>query len=103
MFRKLVAMDEKNPLNRFGLGKKLFEQEHNQDALVEAAEHLKFANEQAPEHLATYHLRGQVLIKLGRTEEAKQVLEAGCSRCADVGEGMGRDLGPVMADLLSSL
>ena len=102
-FRKLVALDVNDPLNRFGLGKKLFEEDQSQEALTEAAEHLRFANAKAPEHLATYHILGQVLIKLGQTQEAKQVLQAGCERSADVVEGMGRDLGPTMAQLLASL
>ena len=72
-FRKLVALDVNDPLNRFGLGKKLFEEDQSQEALTEAAEHLRFANAKAPEHLATYHILGQVLIKLGQTQEAKQV------------------------------
>jgi predicted Zn-dependent protease len=103
MFRKLVALDPVDPLNRFGLGKKLVEQEGTPEALAEAAEHLRYANAQAPEHLATYHVLGQVLIRLGEVEEARQVLQAGCRRTADVGEGMGRDLGPAMAQLLESL
>ena len=38
------------------------------EMLREAAEHLSFANARAPEHLATYHILGQVLIRLGETE-----------------------------------
>lgn len=101
-FRKLVALDANDPLNRFGLGKKLFE-DGSPEALAEAAEHLRFANAKAPEHLATYHILAQVLIKLRETEEARQVLQAGCTRAAGIGEGMGRDLGPAMTELLASL
>src|SRR3954462_9837153 len=68
--RKLVALDANDPLSRFALGKKLFETGNSPDALTEAAEHLRFANSKAPEHLATYHVLGQVLIRLGRLEEA---------------------------------
>src|SRR3954463_5524240 len=95
--RRLVAIDPGDPLSRFALGKKLFET-HADDtspagaaALSEAAEHLTFANGRAPEPLATYHILGQVLVRLGRTDEARRVLEAGVQRVADVGEGMGRD------------
>jgi hypothetical protein len=98
--RKLVALDANDPLSRFALGKKLFETENGPDALTEAAGHLRFANSKAPEHLATYHVLGQVLIRLGRLEEAQNVLEAGIERVAGVGEGMGRDLGPAMQALL---
>ncbi len=37
-------------------------------ALVEAAEHLAVANAKAPEHLATYHILSQTLVRLGRTD-----------------------------------
>ena len=101
--RKLVALDETDPLSRFALGKKLFETDDSPEALAEAAEHLRFANAKAPEHLATYHVLGQVLIRLGLKEEARRVLEAGIERVAGVGEGMGRDLGPAMCELLRTL
>ena len=101
--RKLLSLDPNDPLSRFALGKKLFETESTPAALEEAAEHLRFANAKAPEHLATYHVLGQVLIKLGRADEARAVLGAGMTRVAGVGEGMGRDLGPAMRELLESL
>jgi uncharacterized protein HemY len=97
--RKLVALDEKDPLSRFALGRKLFET----GELTEAVEHLRFANTAAPQHLATYHILSQALIQLGKTEEARQVLQAGIPRVAAVGSGMGKDLGPAMAALLSGL
>ena len=98
--RKLVSLDPDDPLSRFALGKKLFETDPTADALAEAAEHLRFANAKAPDHLATYHVLGQVLIRIGRHDEARRVLEAGIERVAGVGEGMGRDLGPAMQDML---
>lgn len=100
--RKLVALDEDDPLSRFALGQVLF-QEGSIDALHEAAEHLIFANSKAPDHLATYHVLGQALIRLDRTMEARRILTAGCEKAHDVREGMGRDLGPAMADLLRTL
>ena len=100
--RKLVALDTSDPLSRFALGKKLTE-EGTPEALAEAAEHLRFANETAPEHLATYHVLGQTLIRLGLGEEARQVLQEGVRRVAAVGEGMGRDLGPAMEALLAGI
>ena len=101
-FRKLVALDEDDPLSRFALGQALF-QEGSVEALNEAAEHLIVANAKAPEHLATYHVLGQVLIRLERISEAQNVLTAGCEKVGAIGEGMGRDLGPAMAKLLQAL
>ncbi len=101
-FRKLVAIDEDDPLSRFALGQALV-QEGSAEAMSEAAEHLLFANATAPDHLATYHVLGQLLIDLGRNSEARDVLSAGCKKVEAIGGGMGRDLGPAMADLLESL
>jgi predicted Zn-dependent protease len=98
--RKLVALDESDPLSRFALGRKLFETDPGTEALTEAADHLRFANARAPEHLATYHILGQVLMKLGRNDEARRVFEAGVVRASAVVEGMGRDLAPAMRELL---
>ncbi len=100
-FRKLVALDEDDALSRFALGQALF-QEGSIEALGEAADHLIFANAKDPDHLATYHVLGQTLIKLGRTNEARYVLSAGCKKSESVGECMGRDLGPAMAELLTT-
>ena len=101
--RKLLALDPDDPLSRFALGIKLFETDDSPVGLNEAAEHLRFANKKAPQHLATYHILGHVLMKLGRTDEARAVLQAGIERVAGVGEGMGRDLGPAMTELLRQL
>ena len=101
-FRKLVALDEDDPLSRFGLGQALF-QEGSTEALHEAAEHLGFAHAKAPDHLATYHVLGQVLIKLGQNNEARRLLLAGCEKAQGVGIGVGHDLGPAMAELLEQL
>ena len=102
--RKLVALDEKDPLSRFALGKKLFE-EANGDAaqLEEAATHLAFANAHAPDHLATYQIYGSTLIALEKTVDARRVLSEGIARVAAAGGGMGRDLGPVMEEMLQGL
>jgi hypothetical protein len=104
--RKLVALDENDPLSRFALGKKLFEDSSSSGdraVLEEAAQHLSFANRRAPEHLATYHIYAKTLIALGRPGEAKAVLTEGVRRVAAAGGGMGRDLGPVMEELLRGL
>jgi Flp pilus assembly protein TadD len=97
--RKLVSLDEKDPLSRFALGKKLFET----GEIAEAVDHLRFANAAAPQHLATYHILSQALIQLGKSDEAREVLNAGIPKVMSVGEGMGRDLGPAMQKLLDTL
>lgn len=101
--RKLVALDENDPLSRFALGKKLLETATDDAMLSEAAEHLRFANRAAPDHLATYHALAQTLIRLGYRDEAQKVLEAGIAKSADFAHGMGRDLGPAMESMLAEL
>lgn len=101
--RKLVSLDQSDPLSRFALGKRLFEEADDEAMLAEAAEHLRFANRAAPDHLATYHVLAQTLIRLGKTDEARQILAAGIEKSAAFAHGMGRDLGPLMQDLLQSL
>ena len=101
--RKLVSLDENDPLSRFALGKKLFEQADDEAMLREAAEHLQFANARAPEHLATYHILAQALLGLNRPADARIVLEEGIRRVGTVDQGMGRDLGPAMQDMLARL
>jgi len=100
--RKLVALDENDPLSRFALGRKLSESSEPAD-LAEAADHLLFANAKAPDHLATYHILSQVLIRLNRKDEARRILTEGITRATAVGEGMGRDLAPAMREMLEAL
>ena len=101
--RKLVSLDPADPLSRFTLGLKLFELDPTEANLAEAAEHLRFANGHNPDHLATYHILAQVLIKLHQYDEARQVLQSGIPRAQSVGQGMGHDLAPAMQALLDSL
>ena len=107
--RKLLAMDPNDSLSRFALGKKLMESAGASDApdeaaaLGEAAEHLRVAKEKSPDHLATYHVLAQVLLRLGRNDEARTVLIEGIARASLVTEGMGRDLAPLMRSMLAEL
>jgi tetratricopeptide (TPR) repeat protein len=98
--RKLVKLDPNDPLSRYAIGKKLYEL--SQD-LPEAADHLRFAHAKDPSHLATYFILSKVLIALGHRDEARALLKDGIGRVASVGEGMGRDLGPAMQQMLADL
>jgi predicted Zn-dependent protease len=101
--RKLVSLDQNDPLSRFALGKKLFEEANDDAMLNEAAEHLRFANRTDPNHLATYHILAQTLLRIGLNDEAREVLSAGIEKSAAFAHGMGRDLGPLMQELLRTL
>jgi hypothetical protein len=53
--------------------------------------------------LATYHIWSQVLVRLGRTDDARRVLTSGIERASLVTEGMGKDLAPLMRETLAGL
>ena len=103
--RKLVWLDVSDPLSRFALGKKLFEEAGDDAMLSEAAEHLRFAELRgsgSPCHLP----RPGVMLPPGwkLNDEGRQVLIAGIEKSAKFhAHGMGRDLGPLMQTMLSSL
>jgi hypothetical protein len=101
--RKLLALDPDDALSRFALANGLLTQDGSPAAKAEALEHLRFAHAKDAAHLATCRLLGELLVDAGAHVEARQVLSAGLARMPDVGEGMGRDLGPVMQALLDRL
>lgn len=106
--RKLLALDPNDPLSRYALGRKLWEQASSDPAnthsmLAEAIGHLRFANAADPRHLATYHVLSAALIAADLPDEARPVLRAGLAKASAVTEGMGKDLGPLMAAMLDSI
>lgn len=106
--RQLVELDPRDPLGRFALGKRLYDEAREGAAdperlLHEAAGHLRAGSALAPEHVATYHILGQVLMLLEQDDEARDVLERGCRRAAAAPPGAGNDLLPALQQLLSEL
>ena len=99
-FRKMV---EKNPngfLGRYGLGTKLIQEGGD---LNEAVEHLRVAVQLDPVHVASHLALGQALIVLGRTDDAKPVLQAGIDAALSGRSSGGVDLVPEMKRLLQPL
>lgn len=106
--RQLVELDPKDPLARFALGKRLYDEaregaEASDALLAEAAVHLEAGRGLAPQHVATYHILAQVLMYLGRDPEARAALQEGCRRAAAAPPGGGADLLPALQQLLSEL
>jgi predicted GNAT family N-acyltransferase len=106
--RKLLALDPNDSLSRYALGRKLWEQANGDPAhttamLAESIGHLRFATAVDPSHLATYHVLSRALLDAGLPDEARPVIKQGLARTAHVTEGMGKDLGPLLADLLASI
>jgi Flp pilus assembly protein TadD len=98
-FRQMVAKNPKGFLGRYGLGNKLI-QDGNP---TEAVEHLTIATQLDPTHVASHLGLGRALISLGRTDEAKPILQAGIDAARSGRSSGGGDLVPEMQALLQTL
>ncbi|HSE58925.1 MAG TPA: tetratricopeptide repeat protein [Nitrospiraceae bacterium] len=94
-FRQMVAKQPNGFLGRYGLGNKLLQEGH----LQEAVEHLQVAVRLDPVHVASHLALGKALIALGRKEEAKPVLRAGIDAALSGRSNGGGDLVPDMRAL----
>jgi len=99
-FRQMVAKNPKGFLGRYGLGNKILQEG---GSFEEAVEHLRVAVELDPVHVASHLALGRALAKLGRTDEAKPVLQAGINAASSGRSNGGVDLIPEMRMLLQSL
>jgi predicted Zn-dependent protease len=99
-FRQMVAKNPKGFLGRYGLGNKILLEGGN---LEEAVEHLRVAVQLDPLHVASHLALGRALIKLGRKDEAKPVLQAGINAAVSGRSNGGVDLVPEMRALLQTL
>ncbi len=99
-FRQMVTKNPKGFLGRYGLGNKILQEGGN---LEEAVEHLRVAVQLDPVHVASHLALGRALVKLGRKDEAKPVLQAGIDAAASGRSNGGVDLIPEMRMLLQSI
>lgn len=99
-FRQMVAKNPKGFLGRYGLGNKLLQEGGD---LAEAAEHLHVAVQLDPTHVASHLALGRALVRLGRTDEAKPVLQAGIDAATSGRSSGGVDLVPELRSLLRTL
>ena len=99
-FRQMVTKNPKGFLGQYGLGNKILQEGGN---LEEAVEHLRVATQLDPVHVASRLALGRALIKLGRKDEAKPVLQAGINAATSGRSNGGVDLVPEMRALLQSL
>jgi predicted Zn-dependent protease len=99
-FRQMVAKKPDGFLGRYGLGNKLLQEG---GSLEEAVEHLSVAVKLDPVHVASHLALGRALIKLGRKDEAKPVLQAGIDAAVSGKSNGGVDLVPEMRALLQSI
>ncbi|MBM4119420.1 MAG: tetratricopeptide repeat protein [Nitrospira sp.] len=99
-FRLMVSRNPKGFLGRYGLGNKILQEGGDMN---EAVEHLSVAVELDPVHVASHLALGRALVKLGRQEEARAVLQAGISAAVSGRSNGGVDLVPEMRALLQAL
>jgi predicted Zn-dependent protease len=99
-FRQMVAKNPKGFLGRYGLGNKILQEG---GSLEEAVEHLRAAVQLDPLHVASHLALGRALVKLGRKDEAKPVLQAGINAAVSGRSNGGVDLVPEMRALLQTL
>ncbi len=101
--RSAVEADPADPMMRFALGQKLYDEVQTREGLAEAAEHLRYAWAHGRENAVYGYKLGLVLADLGETEEARTVLGAALERARAANDAEGHDLVPAIEDALGSL
>ncbi len=94
VLEEMVRDRPADAFSRYALAMELKGQGRNDDALREFAT----LTEKSPDYVATYLIYGQLLVNVGRTDDAKTVLQRGQSVASKVGnmhavEEMGQLLG----------
>lgn len=78
---EILAQNPGDSFARYGLAMALASDGRNDDALREYA----VTTDQNPDYVPAYQMSAQLLLKLGKSEEAKTRLEAGLAACARTG------------------
>ena len=71
--KSLVEKNPNNPLGRYGLANEYLKLEMYEEAIEEIKAYLKLKDDEG----AVYRILGEALLKLGRTEEAKEAYRNG--------------------------
>jgi len=71
--RALVEKNPNNPLGRYGLANEYIKLEMYEEAINEINAYLKLKDDEG----AVYRILGEALLKLGKTEEAKEAYRKG--------------------------
>jgi tetratricopeptide (TPR) repeat protein len=83
----MLADDPNDPFLRYGLGMEFVSEGANEDAVRCFRELI----EVAPEYVPGYQQAGQVLVKLGRPDEARELFRAGIAAAQKIGNLHARD------------
>ena len=103
MLRTVVEADPDDPMLRFALGQKLYDEVKTRDGYREAEGHLRFAHKADPKNLACAYTYAMVLTELGETEKARPILEDGLAKAAAAPDSEGHDLEPQFREALENL
>jgi predicted Zn-dependent protease len=77
----LVRAKPQDAFTRYALAMELKGQSRNEEALRE----FQTLTEKNPDYVATYLIYGQLLVNVGRTDDAKKILQRGASVAQKVG------------------
>lgn len=97
--REMLELDPDDLELHYVLGTRLLED----GELREAAEHLMAVLELDARHVASHLALGQAFMRLGREEEARDVLEEGLAVAQTLKHGEGLDLVPQFEELIAEL
>lgn len=81
MLSEILAANPADSFARYGLAMAYAAEGRNEEALAEYAS----TTDKAPDYVPAYQMSAQLLLKLGRAEEAKSRLEAGLAAAARTG------------------
>lgn len=94
--RRIAAQRPADPFPRYGLAMELRNSGAHDEALATFAE----LERTAPDYVPQYLMHGQLLVELGRKDDARQVFERGALKAAQKGDGhASSELASALADL----
>ena len=94
--KEIVAANPADTFARYGLAMALAAEDRNDDALAEYATLIG----NSPEYVPAYQMSSQLLLKLGRTEAARERLDAGLAAAERTGNAhAAAELGAMRDDL----
>lgn len=97
----MLEEEPNDPLLHFTLGTKLLDDIDGNPR--EAVKHLEAAIEHDESHVASYLALGRAYMRLGREDEAREVLEQGQELASKLHHGEGGDLAPQFQELIAEL
>jgi tetratricopeptide (TPR) repeat protein len=96
MLTEILRANPADAFARYGLAMAYAAEGKSEDALREFAE----TTERTPDYVPAYQMSAQELMKLGRTEEARERLQTGLAACERTGnEHAASEMGAMLDEL----